>query len=209
MTDEIEEKKEIHFLPFHAINEFMRNDYRGNVVKTTLNAMPDLPENLVKPLDQVIKKHVKVPGFRNAAKAPTAVKVIPLAKAFENNADVVASVLAAWGETHPELRKQVVEVLKVRGWQFFPDDLGIADLKPAALKEWRILPWSIDRTRMPGFVTAWPKDSTFEEIYDTYVDMFPDGEEGIDNVSLMVVWLTLRLPVDVEGVEDEDNEEEE
>ena len=37
--------KTAQFLPFHAVNEFMRDDYRLEVIRSTLNALPGLPEN--------------------------------------------------------------------------------------------------------------------------------------------------------------------
>ena len=42
--------KQAHFLPFHAINEFMRTDFRAEVVRSALQALahfarrPALPD---------------------------------------------------------------------------------------------------------------------------------------------------------------------
>ncbi len=47
------------FLPFHAINEFMRPDFRLSVIRDTLTSQEKLPEDLCKYLDEKIKKNVK------------------------------------------------------------------------------------------------------------------------------------------------------
>lgn len=199
-------EQEFEFIPFHAINEFMRNDYRLAVVRAALNAAPTLPDAFRKPIEQAVKHNVKVPGFRSPEKAPAAIKAFPMAKAFEKSPEVVAAVIAAWVESRPELRQKVSDLLKARGWQFFPEEISLESLSLDAIKEWGILPLSVDRTRLPGFVTAWPKDNDFEILYDEFTKMYPDADESIDNVSLMIVWLVMRLPMDVEGMEDDTDE---
>lgn len=202
-------EQDIQFIPFNAINEFMRNDYRTTVIRTVLTAAPELPENLRKPIIQAVKKHVKVPGFRNAEKAPAAIKAIAMGKAFEKNADVVINVIAAWAEIHAELHQQVSALLDAHGWKEFPTEISLESLSAEKIKEWGILPPNVDRTRLPGFVTTWPKDNDFETLYNAFVEMYPNVEESIDNVSLMVVWISMRLPIDIEGLDDKNDEESE
>ncbi|MFQ5615863.1 MAG: hypothetical protein ACE5GO_05320, partial [Anaerolineales bacterium] len=131
-----EKDKEVAFLPFHVVNEFMRNDYRLNVVRTATFALPKLPKNLRSAVDRQTRRYAKVPGFRNSAKAPPALKARHLVGAFGKSPDLVAAVLAAWAETKPELRQQVYDLLEAR--------------------EWEILPIEADRTKLPGFLTTWP-----------------------------------------------------
>jgi hypothetical protein len=197
----------LEFLPFHAINEFMRNDYRNSVIRAVLNALPTLPANRRETIDRLTRKYVKVPGFRNSEKAPTLIKLLPMAKAFEKNSDLVAEVIAAWAENQVELRQQIYDLLKERGWQLLPADLKLEGLSLDLLKEWGILPLEVDRTRLPGFYTHWPKNENFETLYQAFTDKYPEVDQSIDNVSLMVVWLSLRLPVHVEGAEAETGEE--
>ncbi len=172
------------FLPYHAINEFMRNDYRVAVVRTTLDALPSLPEVYRKPIEHLTKKFVKVPGFRHSDKAPARVRVIPTADAFEKSPDLVAAILSAWAELHPELRQKVYDFLVARGWEIFPLDM--------------------DRTKLPGFSLKWPKGESFETLYKAYQEAHPGDETGSDDVCLMIVWLGGRLPYpDVEEQEEE------
>lgn len=190
----------VQFLPFHAINEFMRADFRLGVVRSTLSALPTLPKPLQDGVNHWVKAAVKIPGFRNSEKAPAMVKVIPTAKAFENNPALVAAVLAAWAEAHAELRAQVFEVLRARNWFFFSSEINLSNLPQLNSEEdWGILPLEADRTRLPGFLTYWPNGQEFEALYDTYTQMFPDANGSLDEVSLMAVWLANRLPYHIRG----------
>lgn len=197
--------EELRFLPFHAINEFMRDDFRLLVIQTVLSNTSSLDDKQRNQLSKLINKHVKIPGFRNPAKAPTTIKLIPVVKAFEKTPDLVAQILSLWAECHTSLRDEVYELLKSRDWSFIQESFEIKDL----LADWRILPFNTDRRKLPGFYPIWPKGENFEVLYDNYTNMFPDSEFDIDSVSLMVVWLTMRLPYQVEddtNLEHDDSE---
>jgi hypothetical protein len=173
MTD-----KKVEFLPFHALNEFMRPDYRLGVVRTALTALPTLPANLRSPIDKLIKQVVRVPGFRNGAQAPAPLKVAPMAAAFEKSPELVAAVLAAWAESLPDLRQKIYDLLKARNWE--------------------VLPPEADRTKLPGFLTHWPKGEDFEVLNKAFTELYPEANIATDDVSLMVVWIGGRLPYDAE-----------
>ncbi len=166
--------KTVELLPYHAINEFMRNDFRLAVVRSTLAALPGLPPNYKSAIDRLTKKHVKVPGFRNSEKAPAAVKAAPIAEAFEKHADLVGAVLAAWVESHAELRQSIYDFLTSRGWE--------------------LLPLDADRVKMGGFLVTWPKDESFEVLSGAYKESHPDSSYTTDEVLLMMVWMTMHLP---------------
>ena len=188
------------FLPFHAINEFMRPDFRLNVIRETLTAQATLDEPCVTELNQQIKKRVTVPGFRNSDKAPALIKILPTSKAFEKYPDLVVAILSCWAETQSELRDQVYTLLKTRNWSMLLENEGIdaASLSIDAIKEWPIFPIKMNRARLPGFFTHWPKGEDFEILYKTFTELFPDSNASIDKVSLMVVWLSMRLPYQVD-----------
>jgi hypothetical protein len=177
--------KKQEFLPFHAINEFMREDYRMIVVRTTLHGVPQLPAEFREAIDKQTKRFVKVPGFRNSALAPAGVRVTPTANAFEKNPDLVGTILAAWAEVHSGLRQQVFDLLTERGWELLPID--------------------VNRAKLPGFLTHWPKGEDFEVIHKAFAEKYPQFSENADDISLMTVWLGDRLPYKAEG-EDEDSE---
>jgi hypothetical protein len=58
----------------------------------------------------------------------------------------------------------------------------------------------MNRSKLPGFYTHWPKDEDFEVLYKNFSDLYPDFEASIDKVSLMVVWLSMRLPLQVDEI---------
>lgn len=174
-------REKIQFLPFHAINDFMRTDYRLDVIRTTLNALPGLPDDLRAPIDRLTRRVVKVPGFRNSTKAPASMKVKPTAEAFEKSPDLVAAILAAWSAAHPDLRQQVFDLLTSRGWE--------------------VLPIEADRTKLPGFLTKWSKGDDFEALNTAFMEKFPDAPANSDDISLMVVWMSGRLPYELEEEE--------
>jgi hypothetical protein len=167
-------EKEVSFLPFHAINEFMTDEYREAVVRSVLLAREALPEEFTSTIDRFIKKSVTIPGFRNSAKAPAQLRVKPTVESFQKNPALVAAILAGWAEMHADLRQGVYDILIARGWE--------------------ILPIETDRTKLPGFLTQWPKGDDFEMLYQAYTTAYPTSTTEMNDVSLMVVWLSGRLP---------------
>jgi hypothetical protein len=146
------------------------------LLRNTLIALPDLTPKTQASINKLTKKHVKVPGFRNSSKAPATVKAVSMVKPFEKHPKLVGAILSAWAEANPELREQIFEILSGFGW--------------------KLLPQEADRTRLPGFLTQWPEEDDYENIYDRFTESYQDSEYGIDDVSLMAVWLALRLPVE-------------
>jgi len=171
--------KKTHFLPFHAINEFMRPDYRKDVVRIALQAAPSMPDDMRLSLDRLVKKVVKVPGFRDGSKAPTPLKVKPAAEAFEKKPDLVGAVLAIWAQSKPELRQQVYDLL--------------------VEKEWEVLPAEANRAKLPGFATVWPKGQSFEDLNQAFHEKYPQVDASSDDITLMVVWVSGRLPYEIES----------
>jgi hypothetical protein len=188
------------YLPFHAINEFMRPDFRLSVVRETLNALPSLSEEHNNQINRLTNKLVKVPGFRNSDKAPAMMKVVPMAKSFEKSPELVAAILSAWAEANNELRFRVYNLLKDRGWAILSTEQPLSKemLSPEVIQKWPILPPDVDRTKLPGFYTHWPKGEDYDTLYNQFTKTYPDMEISIDRVSLMVVWLSLRLPHQME-----------
>jgi hypothetical protein len=196
------------FLPFIAINEFMRPDFRLSMIRETLTAQPNLPESYANELSHQIKKHVTVPGFRNSDKAPALIKVLPTSKAFEKNPDLVAVILTCWAEYQSELREQVYSLLKSRNWMMVAETDGIdfENISAELFKAWPVLPSKLNRAKLPGFFTHWPKGEDFEALYTNYTELFQNSDASIDKVSLMAVWLTMRLPYHIDSPDDKPEE---
>ena len=192
--------EQTELLPFHAINEFMRPDFRLNVIRETLTTQRFPNETFMNELNKQIKKSVKIPGFRNSDKAPALVKVIPTSKAFEKSPVLVAAILNCWSEIHSDLREKVYNLLVSRNWPIFKgtDEGLLSSLSMDAIKEWPIFPIEMDRSKLPGFYIHWPKGEDFEILYDNFSNLYPESDASKDKLSLMVVWLTMRLPYQVD-----------
>lgn len=197
------------FLPFHAINEFMRPDFRLSVIRETLSSLGSVPDILAKELNHQIKKSVTVPGFRNSEKAPALIKVLPTSKAFEKNPELVAALISCWAEYQSDLRDKVYELLKAQGWNLLPvsDGFEAGNISLELIKEWPVLPINVNRAKLPGFYTHWPKDQNFEILYNKFTEQYPEMDVSIDKVSLMAVWLSMRLPYHVDDSLEKPGEE--
>jgi len=170
------EKKQVKYIHFHAINEFMRSDFRLQVIRTALLELPNLNRNFSASVDRLTRKYVKVAGFRNSVKAPLTIKAVSMVKAFEDHPDLVAVILNAWAESRPKLRDEIFSLLTQRSWE--------------------LLPIEIDRSKLPGFLPQWPSDDDYEKLYTAFIETYPDHHASIDETSLMTVWLAGRLPID-------------
>lgn len=171
------EQEKTSFLAFHALNEFMLPEYRLEVLQRALSSGDSLPGELKGRLAAQVRQSVQVPGFRNSTLAPLPLKIKGAVKAFEKSPAFVALVLAAWAESNRELRQQVFDLLTARGWQ--------------------LLPLDADRTKLPGFLTRWPKDESYEVINQAFSSQYPASTASEFDVRLMTVWLSTRLPVEL------------
>lgn len=173
----MDKDKQVQFFPFHALNEFMREDYRLEVLRSTLAGMPELSRGTGSGLNRMIKQLVKVPGFRNSSVAPVAIKAKHAVTAFEKTPSFTALVLAAWMELHPALALQMHGLLSERGW--------------------KVLPLEADRTRLPGFMLQWPEEDNFDTLYTVFREKYADSDASDDDLGLMAVWISGRLPYEM------------
>jgi hypothetical protein len=166
--------KQISFVPFHAINQFMLDEFRQQVIRSVLTNFEALSANRRKAIIGLIKKLVSIPGFRDASQAPLAIKLRGVEQAFEKKAELTAQILMAWSELKPELGQQVHSLLSERSWE--------------------VLPLDADRTRIPGFLPDWPKDEDYDTLDAAFAEKFPQAETDAYDFRLMVVWVSGRLP---------------
>ena len=178
----------------------MRPDFRLHIIRDTLTSDQTINEECMHELNRQIKKYVKIPGFRNSDKAPALVKVLPTSKAFEKSPELVAVMLHCWTEIHSDLRRQVFDLLSNRNWPIFKGTelTSVSSLTMDTIKEWPIFPIEMNRAKLPGFYIHWPKGEDFEVLYDDFAKLYPESDASKDKLSLMVVWLTMRLPYQVD-----------
>jgi hypothetical protein len=175
--------KQVKFLPFHSINEFMLDDYRNKVLQNVFANQASLSGDRRNSINGMVKKMVSVAGFRNSAQAPAPMKVRGATKPFTRSPEFTAQILQAWSELHPELRQKIFDLLKAR--------------------EWDILPADADRTKLPGFMIDWPKDETYDTLDAAFAETYPGAEDVADDIRLMVVWIGNRLPYNMSQDDEE------
>jgi hypothetical protein len=171
------EDTQVQFVPFHAINQFMLPEYRHEILLKVFGHLDDLPGGRKSQLLSQFKRHVSLPGFRNSTLAPLPVKVKGAVSAFEKRPDFVGQILEAWSELNPELRQQVYDLLVDRKWEMLPVDT--------------------DRSKLPGFLTRWPKEETYDILDAAFAEKYPDVKSHEYDIRLMIVWLSGRLPFDM------------
>lgn len=170
----MEKMQEQKYLPFHAVNEFMRDDYRLTILHEVLNDQSQSPADLRQGIGRMIAKNVNIPGFRNSNQAPVGFKVKNSTSLFERSPEYAALVMDAWSYLHPDLKKIMADVLIAKGWTIPPVDE--------------------DHCKLPGFQIDWPKSDTFEVLIGEVKKNAPEIQESDDNISLMAVWIGNRLP---------------
>ncbi len=176
-------EKRAQFIPFNAVNEFLLPEYRLKIIQQAFNEFNALPGDRQSAINRLVRKSVQVPGFRNSALAPASVKARAAVSVFEKSADFSAQIMAAWRDLHPDLAQKVYGLLQSRGWE--------------------LLPLEADRSKLPGFLSRWPKDDTFEVLDDAYEVMYPGDEAHEYDINMMIAWLSRRLPVELVETLDE------
>jgi hypothetical protein len=179
--------KKLEFIPFNALNEFLLTDYRLKLLQEVFASQGELNSEIQSELNRYVKKMVKVQGFRNSIQAPAAIKARSAVSVFERSAGFVAVIMSAWCELHSELAQRVAEFLTNRGWQ--------------------VLPLETDRAKLPGFLTRWPENDTFEELDEAFTVAYPDDQTHEYDLNLMIAWVWGRLPVELVPELDEEEDQ--
>lgn len=172
------------FASFAAINDFMLADFRFQIIQHVFSNIKRLPDAHRKQIDSLTRHLVVVPGFRNSTMAPILLKTRNAVQAFEKSPEFVRLILQGWAFLLPDLGSQVHAML--------------TDL------DWDVLPVDADRSKMPGFFPSWPDQHNFVSLNERFSSQYPDTKYTSDEISLMVVWLSLCLPYN-QDIPDDDS----
>ena len=176
-------EKRAQFIPFNAVNEFLLPEYRLGMIQQVFAEANQLSDARQSAINRLVKKYVQVSGFRNSTLAPASVKARAAVTTFEKSADFSAQIMGAWHDLHPELAKEIYDLLLSRGWE--------------------LLPLEADRSKLPGFLTRWPKEETFEVLDQAYEAVYPANGAHEYDINMMIAWLSGRLPLElVEDLEE-------
>jgi hypothetical protein len=180
------DRPKLEYLPFHAVNEFMRDDYRLQVLQEVFTALDRCTVMQRQLIMRLFAKGVQIPGFRNSSLAPIPIKIKNSASLFERSSEFSATIMECWSNLHPELKSAMLTLLTEKGW------------KPQSI--------TLDRSLLPGFQVDWPKTETFAILSKSIREAHPELNESDDNISLMAVWVGNRLPYDLFAEEEKTQE---
>jgi len=170
-------ENQARLIPFNAVNEFLLPEYRLKIIQQAFAEIEKLSESRRSAIARMVKRYIQVSGFRNSSLAPAPLKARAAVTTFEKSDEFAAQIMAAWCELHPELAQKTYDFLKARGWE--------------------LLPIETDRAKLPGFLTHWPKEDTFEVLDDAYIAMYPGDDAHEYDINMMIAWLGGRLPVEM------------
>jgi len=161
-------------LPLISLNVFLLPDFRREILTTVLNQKDNLSPEIKQEFRQAIKEFVKISGFRNPLAAPQALQVRAMESPFEKESRFVKAILSSWADINSDLQAKVQAVLPELGFE--PNDQ--APLYPDPEN---------------AFAVGWPEDLSFEKLADL-VKQKTETDASSNEISLMTVWLTGRLP---------------
>ena len=164
----------IETVPFKAINVYINQEYLESVMKTVLTDYKKLSKQEQIDFTRFLRKYVTILGFRDPSRAPLSLQINALAKAFEAKDEVIPTVLSIWTKANKKLA---------------------ADVK-AWLEENKFKNLEMEReySEDAGFTTDLPKKMDFDKVEKDFAKANPDAKYERDDLILMVLWLSGRLP---------------
>lgn len=166
---------EVENLPFKTINVFIERDFLEALVKQILSNLKMLSKEDQKKFNQLFRKYVTVLGFRNPLHAPQPLQIKAYATAFEDKEEVIPFTLSTWAKVQEDLANKVMDWLKAEKWE----DLAL----------YREFDDSL------GFKNDWPENLELDTLVAKFQEKYPDIEATKDDLSLMLLWVSGRLPI--------------
>lgn len=171
---------EIEYLPFKAINVFIESEYLRKTLKSILKNINSLPKEDRISFGNSFREYVNILGFRNPLRAPLTLQVNAFIKAFEEKDEVVPFTLSTWTKINSDFANKVKSWLESEGW----DQLSLEK----------------DFNENEGFLNKWPDGLSFEKIIEDFEKAHPDLDFDQDDLILMVLWISGRLPEEDSGL---------
>jgi len=162
-------------LPFKTINVYIERGFLEEILKQILRDLKNLPKETQTEFNQVFKKYVTVLGFRNPLHAPRPLQIRAFANAFEEKEEVIPFTLSTWATLNEDLANAVLDWLKSEKW----DNLELNRSYQEAL----------------GLTNNWPEDQSLDSIFEKFQDAHPDLDYSKDEIVLMLLWVSGRLPI--------------
>lgn len=165
---------EIETLPYKTLNVFINHDYLEHILGDLLKRKDALSKADQIAFTTEFRRYVTILGFRNPIRAPHSLQLNAYVSAFEQKNEVIPYTLNTWIKLNRDLADKVMKWLDSQGWDnlALEREFGEAD----------------------GFSTQWPEGVTFEKLVDEFKKAHPKLELSNDDLILMMVWISGRLP---------------
>jgi len=171
---------ENEYLPYKTINVFIESDYLRKTLEFILTNINTLPKEGQISFVNSFKEYVNILGFRNPMRAPLMLQVNAYIRAFEEKDEVIPFTLSTWSKIKSEFASEVKSWLESEGW----DQLSTER--------------EFDENM--GFLKNLPEGLSFEQIIDRFKKARPDLAFEEDDLILMVLWISGRLPQEDSGL---------
>ncbi len=161
-------------LSYRAINVFFEREYLEKVLNSVLEGLKALPKEKQQEFNSNFRKYVKVLGFRDPVRAPLSLQINAFVNAFETKEEIIPITLTSWAIINLPFVKQVLKWLESEGWNNL----------------------NYDRTYLhnEGFASNWDEQVTFDQIDEDFKKAQPDIDYERNDLILMVLWLSGKLP---------------
>jgi mannose-6-phosphate isomerase class I len=169
-------------LPMISLNVYLLPEFRRDIFTTVVDHWDIFSPEKKRELTQAIKEFVKISGFRNPLAAPQPLLVRAMEAPFEKESRFVKTILSAWAEVNSDLQAKIEPLLSEFGFETNGQALLYPDPDNA-------------------FLVGWPEELSFEKLADL-LKQKSNLEASPDEISLMTVWLTGRLPGSEPAVEE-------
>lgn len=171
---------ENEYLPYKAINVYIESDFLRKTLEFILKNINSLPKEDQISFVKLFREFVNILGFRNPMRAPLTLQVNAYIKAFEEKDEVIPFTLSTWAKIKSDFASKVKSWLESEGW----DQLSIEK--------------NFDENE--GFLNKWPEGLSFEKIIEDFKKAHPKFDFDEDNLILMVLWISGRLPQEDSGL---------
>lgn len=162
------------YLSYKAINVFIERDYLEKILESILTGKDKLSKEEQIAFNNQFRKYVNILGFRNPSRAPLSLQVNAYASAFEEKEEIIPFTLSIWTKLNKNIAEVVYQWLEDEGWENL----------------------SLERTYQEdgGFIDDWPEKCTFDDVVEKFSDAKPDLSISRDDLILLVLWISGRLP---------------
>jgi len=169
--------------PLVALNVYLTSEFRRQILSEVLDQKNALNSDTRTRFLNFFKEKLKVPGFRNSTNAPKAKLIKATEALFEKDSNFISAVLNAWTELIQSKTIGLDHVLQNLGFDLKMTDTSYSE-------------------HDSSFEVGWPKAINYESLFTKVTQQLKAFELNSDELAMVTIWKTGKLPGDFESVKD-------